>query len=182
MRQHILLLISESYETCRNLYNGDKKPHHCPLPCRTFHINTKFISSIKTSSGPDRAPVKIVFSQSVLVTKTDFVKPSLSSLLSGVGGFFFGATISIFKSENQVGGSMGLWLGLGILQALQHFFTITIIIAIIITIVITIIIIPIIIVIIVIVIPPGIAAGWRRLQGLDWTFQQKEAEECWKNS
>ena len=75
---------------------------------------------------------------------------------------------------------MGLWLGLGILQALQLFFTI--IIAIIITIVITIIIIPIIIVIIVIVIPPGIAAGWRRLQGLDWTFQQKEAEECWKNS
>ena len=102
----------------------------------------------------------------------------LEQPLVGGGRIFFNNLIS--KSENQVGGSMGLWLGLGILQALQLFFTI--IIAIIITIVITIIIIPIIIVIIVIVIPPGIAAGWRRLQGLDWTFQQKEAEECWKNS
>ena len=64
--------------TCRNLYSGDKKPYHCPLPCKTFHVNTKTISSIKTAPGKeDMAVVKIVLSQNVVVTKTDFVKASM---------------------------------------------------------------------------------------------------------
>merc|ERR550532_2611286 len=53
----------DSRLSCLYLYSGDKKPHHCPLPCRTFHVNTKFISSINGMAKhgtEDLASVKIV--------------------------------------------------------------------------------------------------------------------------
>ena len=72
----------------------------CPLPCSTIYTQTRFISeTIKHFTG-----IKITFSPSVQVTTTDFVKPSLSSFLSSVGG------------------SVGLWLGLGALQAAEILF------------------------------------------------------------
>jgi hypothetical protein len=71
----------------------------CPLPCKTTRTETKFLRSYVTDDK--RTSVDIAFSQSVQVTTTDFVKPSLSTFLSDVGG------------------SVGLWLGLGVVQAGQ---------------------------------------------------------------
>jgi hypothetical protein len=67
----------------------------CLLPCTTFSIQKKF----KAESSIYPNVLDIVFSQTVQVTTTDFVTPPVSSFLS------------------EVGGSMGLWLGLGVLQA-----------------------------------------------------------------
>ena len=70
---------------------------NCPLPCKITSTETKFISAI-SSQNPF---IKVIFSQQVQVSTKDFMKPSLASLLSSVGG------------------SMGLWLGLGVVQALE---------------------------------------------------------------
>jgi hypothetical protein len=69
----------------------------CPLPCSTIYAQTRFIS--ETTS--DSSQIEITFSPSTQVTTTDFLKPPLSSFLSSVGG------------------SVGLWLGLGALQAAE---------------------------------------------------------------
>jgi hypothetical protein len=72
----------------------------CPLPCSTIYTETRFIAE----HIADDAVIAITFSPSVQVTTTDFVKPTLSSFLSAVGG------------------SVGLWLGLGALQAVEILF------------------------------------------------------------
>jgi hypothetical protein len=72
----------------------------CPLPCSTIYTETRFISEAVI----DDSYIDITFSPSVQVTMTDFVKPTLSSFLSDVGG------------------SVGLWLGLGALQAAEIVF------------------------------------------------------------
>ena len=60
----------------------------------------------KTAYGsPNPNMLSLSFSQTVQVTTTDFVTPPVSSFLS------------------EVGGSMGLWLGLGVLQALEMVLT-----------------------------------------------------------
>jgi hypothetical protein len=69
----------------------------CPLPCSTISTQTRFVSE----NIVDDNFIIITFSPSVQVTTTDFVKQSLSSFLSAVGG------------------SVGLWLGLGALQAVE---------------------------------------------------------------
>ena len=69
----------------------------CQLPCTTTSTKTKYISGIPSQN----TFIKIVFSQKVQVSTKDFVQTTLSSLLSAVGG------------------AMGLWLGLGVVQALD---------------------------------------------------------------
>ena len=71
----------------------------CPLPCTIININSRTIH--KTASSTNYSTVDLTFDQSVQLTATTFVKFSFSDFLSSVGG------------------SMGLWLGLGLLQATE---------------------------------------------------------------
>jgi hypothetical protein len=71
----------------------------CLLPCTTFRSESKFVGKFKFKGRSTWMNIR--FSQTVQVTTTDFIKPTLSTFLSDVGG------------------SMGLWLGLGAVQALQ---------------------------------------------------------------
>jgi hypothetical protein len=83
-----------------NLYDGTKLSD-CPLPCTTISTKTSLLSDYITGDGS--TTIDITFSSTVQVTTTDFVQLNLSTFLSDVGG------------------SVGLWLGLGVVQALQLF-------------------------------------------------------------
>ena len=60
----------------------------------------------------DYLPTRCV--QNIEVEHTKMMKPSLSSFLSEVK-----KSPQARSQETQVGGSMGLWLGLGVLQAAE---------------------------------------------------------------
>jgi hypothetical protein len=78
------------------LFDGTK-PSNCPLPCSRVKTKTKFLE--KHIAKSHRTMLALTFSQTVKVSKTDFDTPHFSTFLSDVGG------------------SVGLWLGLGVLQA-----------------------------------------------------------------
>lgn len=79
-----------------HLIDGTLLPD-CPLPCQTTHTHTKFLSTHEAA----KTVLDITFSSEVMVTTTNMLGPTFSSFLS------------------EVGGSMGLWLGLGVVQLLQ---------------------------------------------------------------
>ena len=81
-----------------DLFDGTQSST-CPLPCTTHLIESRLLS--KENTGMEYSMISITFSQSTLVTKTNFLRFSFSNLLSSLGG------------------SMGLWLGLGLLQTLE---------------------------------------------------------------
>ena len=73
----------------------------CPVPCTTTNTDTKHLFDITNVRNSNSSTILLTFSSKVLVTKTDFPEFSLVSFLS------------------EVGGSMGLWLGLGMVQVLE---------------------------------------------------------------
>ena len=54
----------------------------CPLPCKTTQTQTKLLHK---GSKPDDHYIDLAFSSKVRVTRTDLVKPTLTSFLSEVG-------------------------------------------------------------------------------------------------
>ena len=78
------------------LFDGSKSSD-CPLPCETASMRTALISE-QFSNAPG---IKINFASRVPVSKTDFMKFDLVEFLSDIGG------------------CLGLWLGLGVLQLLE---------------------------------------------------------------
>ena len=78
------------------LIDGTQKSS-CPMPCSTMYIESRFLQE----ADYDNRVIRLIFSEGVTVTKTDFIKFTFMMFLSDVGG------------------SMGLWLGLGLLQALE---------------------------------------------------------------
>ena len=69
----------------------------CPLPCTTLHVESRYLREAHVN----HTVLTLVFSQSVVITKTDFIQFNFMIFLSDIGG------------------SMGLWLGLGLLQAVE---------------------------------------------------------------
>ena len=81
----------------KSLYTG-KRLSACPMPCTTFGTSTKMISKRATV---DKSHIVLSFSGTVQMTITEMETPSISGLLSAIGG------------------SIGLWLGIGVLQAIE---------------------------------------------------------------
>ena len=84
-----------SYE---KLHDGRMKSK-CPIPCSTFHIESRYLRG-EVFAKPG---ISLFFNQDIMVTKTEFLKFTFEKFLSDIGG------------------SMGLWLGLGLLQTLELF-------------------------------------------------------------
>ena len=82
-----------------NLWGGSK-PSPCPLPCTTTYTDTRLLSNIPAKLG-NTSFIDLHFSNTMKVTTTDFLPFYLTTLLADLGG------------------SMGLWLGLGVLQVIQ---------------------------------------------------------------
>ena len=81
------------------LFKGEQVSNtFCPLPCTNVYVKSKFVKSY--DSFKNTSSVSITFSDHIQVTSTTFARLTLSSFLSDVGG------------------SMGLWLGLGITQVI----------------------------------------------------------------
>ena len=85
------------HERVESLYNGNKLSD-CPMPCNTFGTNTRLISGRATA---EKSNIVLTFSETVQMTITEMETPSISGLLSAVGG------------------SIGLWLGIGVFQAIE---------------------------------------------------------------
>ena len=68
------------------------------MPCNTFATNTRLMSKRATA---EKSHIVLSFSEVVEMTITKMEGPSLSELLSAIGG------------------SIGLWLGIGVFQAIH---------------------------------------------------------------
>ena len=79
-------------------FNGYTR-NDCPLPCTRTSISAA--SMIDSISYSNLSYIDLILPQTILVTTTFYPKFSLSELLASLGG------------------SMGLWLGLGVLQLVQ---------------------------------------------------------------
>ena len=75
------------------------QPSPCPLPCTTTYTYIRLLAEYPRVYN--NSQLDITFSNQMKVTTTSFLPFHLSSLLSDLGG------------------SMGLWLGLGVVQARQ---------------------------------------------------------------
>ena len=94
------------------------------LFCRTTHTATHLISE---DVSANTTGIDIEFFQRVQVSTTDFVETSVSAFLAevicstrGLISYLCKYLLEIsIKIIFKVGGLMGLWLGLGVVQALQ---------------------------------------------------------------
>lgn len=81
-----------------DLFDGTKISD-CPLPCTTIFTESRILVEFPRTTNTSR--INLTFSAKVQVTITDNLKFYLSTFLS------------------ELGGSMGLWLGLGMAQAIE---------------------------------------------------------------
>ena len=75
------------------VFTGQEKSP-CVTPCRTFHTKTKFLSRVKNKENDDSFRMQLFFLPEMTVTITDFVKPTISSMLSEVFSFFHSIKIN----------------------------------------------------------------------------------------
>ena len=81
-----------------DLADGTQKSS-CLLPCSTINIESRLLA--EKSASDNNSVINLTFSQGVMVTKTNFLKFIFVNFLSDLGG------------------CMGLWLGIGLLQTLE---------------------------------------------------------------
>ena len=84
------------WESEYTMFLGYKKSS-CPMPCTRTKMDVKHLMT----DEDNHHRIEILFSESLMVTRHFFPDPSLAEGLASLGG------------------SMGLWLGLGVLQLLQ---------------------------------------------------------------
>ena len=70
------------------------------MPCSTYRTTTKLISR-RAIRNEQFGRILLAFSEKVTMTITELETPSVSELLSAIGG------------------SIGLWLGVGVFQAIE---------------------------------------------------------------
>ena len=103
----LLLMCLHSGEHWGRVFTGlEKSP--CPTPCRTFHTKTKFLSSEKEKTE-DRFQLRLFFIPEMTITTTDFVEPTISSMLSEVPSYkkiiHIKSTISDWGLHGSMAGS-----------------------------------------------------------------------------
>ena len=97
-----IYLDRKKYETEIIAYNGlisGISVSDCPLTCSSTQI--KIVSLDEKYGVRDTSRIDIAFEKTVLVSKTDFRKFNIIHFLA------------------EFGGSMGLWLGLGVVQTIE---------------------------------------------------------------
>ena len=97
-----IYLDTEKYKTEMIAYNGlitGISVSDCPLPCTSTQI--KIVSLDEKYGVRKVSRIDIAFEKTVLVSKTDFPKFNIIHFLA------------------EFGGSMGLWLGLGVVQTME---------------------------------------------------------------
>ena len=87
-------------EKYADLMAGDEVSD-CPLPCSTTFVKTKVLE--ESLNGRNNSILKITFSPTIHVTTTSFIKFELAKFLSDLGG------------------SLGLWMGISLLQVVELF-------------------------------------------------------------
>ena len=99
---YIPYFTDDSFYNLMNIIHG-AAPSNCPQPCTTISV-----ASRKTNSFFHKGQynwIDLLPAPRVLVTKTEFENTSVSSLLA------------------KCGGSMGFWLGIGVIQLLEVLFS-----------------------------------------------------------
>ena len=81
-----------------DLFDGSQRST-CPLPCSTYSVDSRLISDEITTRNI--SVLNLSFNQHVVVTRHSAIKFTFASFLSDVGG------------------GLGLWLGLGVAQFLD---------------------------------------------------------------
>ena len=81
-----------------DLFDGSQRST-CPLPCSTYSVDSRLISDEITTRNI--SVLNLTFNQHVIVTSHSAIKFTFASFLSDVGG------------------GLGLWLGLGVAQFLD---------------------------------------------------------------
>ena len=84
----------------RNLFSGFKSSD-CQLPCTRVSVDSK-LEYVKKNDEDDNQ-INLIFINSIEISKTDF------------------ANFNIFTVLSFIGGNMGLWLGLGMVQFFEIF-------------------------------------------------------------
>ena len=91
---------NKSFEAAyADIISGDAGSN-CPIPCTSTDVKTVFLDEKIKSDNP-YSKIDIAFSDMVTITSSDFPKFNPAGFLSSLGG------------------SMGLWLGLGVVQTIE---------------------------------------------------------------
>ena len=80
---------------------GTEEKNDCSLPCQSTEITSVFLDEKYQTTNTNYSRIDIAFSGTLTITTSDFPKFNPAAFLS------------------EIGGAMGLWLGLGVVQTIE---------------------------------------------------------------